>query len=151
MRRILLISLLAVVACGCTPKLLLNQTFLVSEDLKLTPSGFISLKSTGETFDLSPIRRLEPDAGERVVIGKVRGVFLATGDGFRHIWRLWPAGQDQAYYKPLDYNPGPDGFRAATLEIVGPCAVVHWDRGGIAAVAYVTSDGDVDENKCQDK
>jgi len=133
---------------GCTPTLLFNQTFLVSEDLKVTSSGYVSLKSTGETFDLSPIRAIER-GGDRVVLAKVHGTFIVTGDGFRKLWRVWPAGRDQAKYKAVEYDPGPDGIRGPAMEIAGNCVVVHWDRLGNPGTVYVTADGDADETKCK--
>lgn len=148
--RLTLACVTALALGACTPKLLFNQTFLVSEDLRVTSAGYVSLKSTGETFDISPIRLIEGGRGERVVIAKVHGSFILTGDGFHKLWRLWPVGRDAAKYKALDYDPGPDGFRGAALEIVGKCVVVHWDRGGNAATLHVTGDGDVDENKCKE-
>ena len=144
MTRHLLVLLPALaVAAGCAPKLRFNQSFLVSEELKVTRSGFVSLKSTGESFDLSPIAAQEP-AVERVVLLKVHGVYLLTGHGFRHLWRLEPAGDDQASYEPVELQPGPDGFVSPALEVSGDCALLRWEDRQV----WVNAEGEVDENAC---
>jgi hypothetical protein len=144
MHRFQLALLLAVFALGCAPKLRFNQSFLVSEELKVARGGFVSLKSTGESFDLGPITRLEPKA-ERVVVIKLHGSYLLTGDGFHHLYRLWPRGTDEAAYEPVELEPGPDGFVSPTLEISGDCALVRWEQ----RQAFVNAEGDVDANKCR--
>src|SRR5437763_695120 len=70
MTRPLAIAALALAACA--PSLTFNQTFLVPEDLKVAPNGYASLKSTGESFDLTPIKAQER-TGEHVSILKVDG------------------------------------------------------------------------------
>jgi hypothetical protein len=127
--------------------LIFNQSFLVPEDLKLAPNGYASLKSTGESFDLSPIKAREKNV-DRIQILKVHGAYLLVGDGFQHAWRLWPDSKDEMHYKPLDLPPGAKGFASATLEASGNCALLRWTRGGMPAQAYVNSDGDVDDKKC---
>ncbi|MGI5862769.1 MAG: hypothetical protein ACOX6T_12025 [Myxococcales bacterium] len=132
-------------ALGCAPKLRFNQSFLVAEELKVARSGFVSLKSTGESFDFAPIAAKEPGA-KRVVLVKLHGTYLLTGDGFRHLWRVWPAGKDEAYFEPVELDPGPDGFLSPTLEMSGECVLVRWQE----RQAYVNADGDADENACSD-
>lgn len=144
MSRIAYAALLTV-ALGCAPKLYFNHSFLVPEELKVTRSGYVSLKSTGESFDFAPIKAQEPRAGERLLLVKVHGTYLVVGDGFRHVWRMWPAGADQAKYKPVgDLDAGPEGFASPTLEVSGKCGLVRWEE----RQAFVTADGDVDEKKC---
>lgn len=136
--------LLALTACA--PTLTFNQTFLVPEELKLAQNGYASLKSTGESFDLGPIKAQEKSS-DRLSILKVHGAFILVGDGYQHAWRLWPAGKDEFHYKPLDLAPGA-AFNAPTLEASGNCALLKWQKGGAAAQAFVNSDGDVDEKAC---
>jgi hypothetical protein len=141
------VAALLVLAAGCAPKLYFNQTFLVSEELKVTRTGYVSLKSTGEVFDLSPIRNQEPGAGDRILLAKVHGTYLVVGDGFRRPWRLWPVGGDAAKFEPIDLDPGAGGFQAPTLEMSGDCALLRWqDRQ-----AFVNADGDVDEKRCPER
>ena len=141
-------SLIALVlSTACAPTLTFNQSFLVPEELKLAGNGYASLKSTGESFDLSPIKAAEK-SGDRLQILKVHGAYVLVGDGFQHAWRLWPAGKDEMHYKPLDLAPGGSGFSGATLEASGNCALLKWQKGGKPAQTFVNSDGDVDEKKC---
>ena len=142
---------LAALATACAPTLRFNQTFLAPEDLKLAKNGYASLKSTGESFDLSPIKAQEIGASDRVVVLKVHGSYILVGDGFAKAFRLWPAGRDEAHYKALDVQPGKQGFVSPTLEVSGKCALIRWQRGGAPAQAFVTSEGDVDEKKCGDE
>jgi len=141
------IALVALLASACAPSLTFNQTFLVPEDLRLASNGYASLKSTGESFDLSPIKSQEKNA-DRVQVLKIHGAYLLVGDGFQKAWRLWPDGKDEMHYKPLDLVPGTQGFASAQLEASGNCALLKWTKGGTPAQAYVTSDGDVDDKKC---
>src|SRR5436309_15987080 len=107
------LALAALVLAGCAPSLTFNQTFLVPEDVKLAPNGYASLKSTGESFDLSPIKAQEKSA-ERIQIIKVHGAYVLVGDGFQRAWRLWPDGKDEMHYQPLDLSPGAKGFASAS-------------------------------------
>ena len=137
---------------SCAPTLRFNQTWLASEELKLARNGYASLKSTGESFDLQPIKAQETGTGERIVVLKVHGSYLIVGDGFKHAWRLWSGGKDEAHYEPIDsVKPGAQGFGSPTLEVSGNCALVRWQRGGVPAQAFVTFKGDVDETKCGDE
>jgi hypothetical protein len=145
MIRLLTVALLI---SACAPSLVFNQTFLVPEDLKLAPNGYASLKSTGESLDLGPIKAQEKGA-DRVQIIKVHGAYVLVGDGFQRAWRLWPDGKDEMHYKPLDLSPGTKGgFASASLEASGNCALLRWQKGGAPAQAYVNSDGDADDKKC---
>jgi hypothetical protein len=150
MRRTVLGTLAALLFAGCAPTLFFNQSFLTAEELKLARNGYASLKSTGETFDLSPIKAQEPNAGDRVAILKMHGAYLAVGDGFTHAWRLWPGGKDEAHYKPVELNPGAKGFGSPSLEASGNCALIRWQRSGAPAQAFVTSGGDVNDKKCNE-
>jgi hypothetical protein len=137
---------------GCAPTLRFNQTWLSSEELKLARNGYVSLKSTGESIDLAPIKAQETGTGERIVILKVHGSYLIVGDSFKHAWRLWAGGKDEAHYEPVDsVKPGAQGFTSPTLEVSGNCALVRWQRGSVPAQAFVTFKGDVDEKKCGDE
>jgi hypothetical protein len=144
MRRSLLLVLIAL-AFGCAPRLRFNQSFLVSEELKVARSGFVSLKSTGESFDFAPIAAREPGA-KRVVVIKTHGNYLLTGDGFRHLWRLWPSGEDQVGFEAVSLDAGPEGFLSPTLEMSGDCVLVRWQE----RQAFVTADGDSDAHACPD-
>lgn len=150
-RTSLITSAALLATTGCAPTLRFNQTWLASEDLKLARNGYTGLKS-GESFDLQPIRARELTTSERVVILKVHGSYLVVGDGFKHAWRLWGGGKDEAHYEPIDsLKPGAQGFGSPTLEVSGNCALVHWQRAGAPAQAFVTFKGDVDEKKCGDE
>ncbi len=145
MSRISILIALAVAACA--PTLIANQSFLVSEELKLAPSGYASLKSTGESFDLGPIKSQEPKT-DRIQILKVHGSYVVVGDGFRKAWTLWPGGKDEMHYKPLKLEPGAQGFSQPALEPSGNCALLKWQKGVSPAQAYVNADGDVNEKNC---
>src|SRR3954470_23582545 len=134
-------------AIGCAPSLTFNQTFLVPEDLKVAPNGYASLKSTGESFDLTPIKTQERSA-ERVQILKVHGTYVLVGDGFQKAWRLWDGGKDEMHYKPVDLAPGAKGFAQASLELSGNCALLKWNNGGMPAQAFVAANGDVNDKNC---
>lgn len=95
-----LLALSVTCLCACAPTLFYNQTFLVSEDLKLGQNGYASLPNTGETVDLSPIKAQEKSA-DRVHYLKVHGASFVVGEGFKQVWRLWSGGIDQAHYKPV--------------------------------------------------
>ena len=141
------IATLALALAGCAPTLVANQSFLVPEELKLAPTGYASLKSTGESFDLGPIKKEEPRT-DRIQILKVHGSYLLVGDGFRRTWMLWPGSKDEMHYKPLKLEPGAQGFLGATLETSGNCALLKWQRGVTPAQAYLTADGDVNDKNC---
>ena len=79
---------LALGANACAPTLRFNQSFLTAEELKLSDKGFASLKSTGETFDLGPIRKAEGRA-DKVVLLKVHGTYFVAGEGFRFLRNPW--------------------------------------------------------------
>jgi hypothetical protein len=139
--------LVALALAACAPTLIGNQSFLVSEELKLAPSGYASLKSTGESFDLGPIKAQEPKS-DRIQILKIHGSYVLVGDGFRKAWTLWPAGKDEVHYKPLKLEPGAQGFSRPSLETSGNCALLKWQRGASPAQAYVNADGDVNDKNC---
>lgn len=141
------IAFAALALAACAPALTANQSFLVPEELKLAPNGYASLKTTGESFDLSPIKAREPRA-ERVQILKVHGTYVLVGDGFRHAWELWPGGADELHFKPLDLKPGAQGFAQPVLEASGNCALLRWQKGISPAQAYVNADGDVNDKTC---
>ena len=137
---------------GCAQTLFFNQTFLVPEDLKLSPNGYASLKSTGESFDFTPIKAQEPKAADRVTLLKVRGTYVVVGDGFRKVWKLWSGGKDKAKFEAIELGSGnTQGFRSPTLEVSGKCALLRWQKGAGTAQAFINSDGDVDEKKCGDE
>lgn len=141
------ISIVALALTACAPALIANQSFLVPEELKLAPNGYASLKSTGETFDLSPVKTQEAKT-DRIQILKVHGSYILVGDGFRHAWTLWPGGKDEMHYKPLGLEPGAKGFAGVALETSGNCALLKWQKGASPAQAYVNADGDVNEKNC---
>jgi hypothetical protein len=139
--------LIALAVAACAPTLIANQSFLVSEELKLAPSGYASLKSTGESFDLGPIKSQESKS-DRIQILKIHGSYVLVGDGFRRAWTLWPGGKDEMHYKPLKLEPGAQGFSQPSLETSGNCALLKWQKGASPAQAYVTADGDVNDKNC---
>lgn len=142
------ISMLAALAfAACAPTLISNQSFLVSEELKLAPSGYASLKSTGETFDLGPVKKQEPKT-DRIQILKIHGAYVLVGDGFRKAWAMWPGGKDEMHYKQIKLEPGAQGFSQPALEPSGNCALLKWQKGASPAQAYVNADGDVNEKNC---
>lgn len=139
-------------AAGCAPTLHFNQSFLVAEELKLSSKGYASLKSTGESFDLQPIQQQEGKV-ERVVLLKVHGSYLVVGEGFKHLWRLWAGGRDEAKFKPVDLGelqPATGGLGSPSLEPAGKCALFKWSKGATTAQVFVTADGDVDAKRCPD-
>ena len=149
-------ALFALVLCalgmGCAPTLFFNQTFLVPEDLKLSGNGYASLKSTGESFDFTPIKAQEPKAADRITLVKIRGSYIVVGEGFRKVWRLWSGGKDKAKFEAVDLGAGgPQGFQGPTLEVSGKCALLKWQKDAGNAQAFINSDGDVDEKKCGDE
>jgi hypothetical protein len=139
--------LIALALSACAPALIANQSFLVSEELKLAPNGYASLKSTGESFDLGPIKSQETKS-ERIQILKVHGSYVLVGDGFRRAWTLSPGGKDEMHYRPLKLEPGAQGFSAAQLEPSGNCALLKWQKGASPAQAYVNADGDFNDKNC---
>jgi hypothetical protein len=144
--------LAALSGTACTPTLFMNRSFLVPEELKLSPTGYASLKSTGETFDLTPLKQQEPALGDRVLVLEVHGSYVLIGEGWKHAWRIWPSGKDEAKYKPLDLKATntPDGgtFRSPTLEASGNCALLKWQQPQGPAQAFITADGDFAAQKC---
>jgi hypothetical protein len=140
-------TLAALALAACAPTLIANQSFLVPEELKLDPSGYVSLKSTGESFDLGPIKKLEPKT-DRIQILKIHGTYVLVGDSFRKVWTLWPGGKDEMHYKPTKLEPGAQGFSQPTLETSGNCALLKWQKGASPAQAYVNADGDVNDKNC---
>lgn len=153
-RTVLVTAVLAFIAAaaGCASTMTFNQSFLASEDLKIAQKGFVSLKSTGETFDFSGIRDAEPNA-KNVVILKVHGTFLVVGDAFMHVYKIWPAcGKDKAKYKAIKLEPGsPQGFRAPSLTTTGNCALLKWENDSGTRQAFIDRDGDANEIKCEDE
>lgn len=141
------ILLISLALAACAPTLTFNQSFLVPEELKVAPNGYASLKSTGESFDLGPIRAQE-NKTDRIDIIKVHGTYVLVGDGYKHAWELWPGGKDEMHYKPLKLDPGPQGFSQPALEASGNCALLKWQKGASPAQAYVNADGDVNEKNC---
>ena len=148
-----LTALTALAGAGCTPTLFMNRSFLVPEELKLSNTGYASLKSTGETFDLTPIKVQEAKATERLLVLEVHGSYIIVGDGWKRVWRVWPAGKDEAKYKAVKLESGPAGsvFQSPTLEASGKCALLKWQGKTGPAQAFITADGDVDAKKCGDE
>ena len=148
-----LLALAALGAAGCAPTLHFNQSYLVSEELKLSSKNYASLKSTGESFDLAPIAAQEGKV-ERVIVLKVHGTYLLAGEGFKHLWRLWAGGTDEAKFKPVDLGenaPAASGLTAPTLEPAGKCALLKFSKGATQTQLYVTAGGDVDAKRCSDE
>jgi hypothetical protein len=141
------IAILALALTACAPTLIANQSALVPEELKLAPNGYASLKSTGESFDLGPIKSQEGRT-DRIQILKTHGRFVLVGDGFHKAWTLWPGGKDEMHYKPLKLDPGPQGFSQPVLEASGNCALLKWQKGVSPAQAFVNADGDVNDKNC---
>lgn len=149
----LLAVFLGFAGLACAPTLHFNQSYLVAEELKLSTKGYASLKSTGESFDLGPIAQQEGKV-EKVIVIKVHGTYLLAGEGWKHLWRLWEGGNDEAHYKPIDLGdnaPSTGGFTAPTLEPAGKCALFKYSRGATQAAMFVTAGGDVDGKKCSDE
>jgi hypothetical protein len=141
---------LALGAAGCAPTLRFNQSFLTAEEIRVSDRGFASLKSTGETFDFTPLRTLEGKV-DRVILLKVHGTWFVTGEGFRHVYRLWPGGDDEAHYKPIEIEKSPvGGFSAPALEPAGKCALFSWTTGGGTEKRWLTAGGDVESKGCPD-
>lgn len=152
MNRAALVGVAAAALSGCAPTLFFNQSFLASEELKLTKDGYASLKSTGETFDLTPIKSQEAKA-DRILVIKIHGSYLVAGEGFKKVWRLWGGGgKDKAKYEAVEkLSPAaPAGFAGVSLEASGNCALFKQTKGAQAAQTFITADGDVDEKKCPD-
>ena len=139
--------LIALAVAACAPTLIFNQSFLVPEELKLAPNGYASLKSTGESFDLGPIKQQETKT-DRIQILKIHGTYVLVGDGFKKVWRLWPGGKDEMHYEPLKLEPGTQGFSQPALETSGNCALLKWQKGASPAQAYVNADGAVNDKNC---
>src|SRR6478735_3504392 len=138
-RSILALLALAALSAACAPTLHFNQSYLVAEELKLSSKNYASLKSTGESFDLAPIAAQEGKV-ERVIVLKVHGTYLLAGEGFKHLWRLWAGGKDEAKFKPVDLGenaPATGGFTAPTLEPAGKCALFKFSKGATQAQVYV--------------
>lgn len=147
-------SLAFALGMGCTPTLFMNRSHLVPEELRLNKTGYASLKSTGETFDLTPIKAQEPAMGDRVTVLEVHGTYLIVGDGFRKVWRVWPASKDEAKYKAVDLAADKAqgaSFKTPALEASGKCGLVTWQKGASQGRAFITSDGDVNEQKCPEE
>ena len=87
-------------AVGCAPTLRFNQTYLTQVELKVSDKGRAALSTTGEVFDLGPIKKAEGKA-DKVLLIKVHGTYFIAGEGFRSLWRLWQGGDDEAHYKPV--------------------------------------------------
>lgn len=136
---------------GCAPTLHANQSFLTAEDLKLSEKGFASFKSTGETMDLGPIRLLEGKV-DRVVVHKVHGTLFLVGEGFHSLYRLWPGGDDELHYKPVNLKLDPlPTFSSPALEAAGKCVLFSWkSAAGATEKRYVTAGGDFDSKGCPD-
>jgi hypothetical protein len=147
MSRNLTIVAVALAAGACAPTLNANMSFLVPEELRIAPNGYASLKSTGESFDLSPIKSQEPRT-DRVQIIKIHGNYILAADGWKRVWTLWPGGKDEMHYKPLSLAPGGTGFNQPTLETSGNCALLKWQKGASPAQAFINADGDVNEKNC---
>jgi hypothetical protein len=153
MRRFLFLTVLAacLTTAGCAPRTYINQSFLSSEDLKIGQTGLVSLKSTGETIDVSGIKAIEPDA-KGVVIIKVHGSYIITGDGFQKVWRLWPLGaKDKAAYEPVKIDPPPGQLKTPTLEKSGSCALLKWIATEGEKQLYITGCGKVSDEKACNK
>jgi hypothetical protein len=148
--RPLLAAALAAGAAGCAPSLRFNQTYLTQVEMKVSDKGFASLSTTGESFDLGPIRTLEGKA-DKVVLIKVHGTYFIAGEGFKSLWRLWQGGDDLAHYKPIEIEGAPrSGFGSPFLEVSGKCAVFSWTKGSGTEKRFVTTGGDVDTKGCPD-
>ena len=148
--RACLAASLALPAIGCAPTLRFNQTWLTQAETKISDKGYASLSTTGETFDLGPIKKAEGKA-ERVIVLKVHGTYFVAGEGFRSLWRLWSGGDDEAHYKAVEIEGAPrTGFSAPLLEVAGKCAAFTWTKGSGTEKRFVTTGGDVDTKGCPD-
>ena len=137
-------------AAGCAPTLTFNRSYLVSEEVKVAQDGYGSIKSTGETFNLGPIRALEKPV-DHVQLIETHGSWLLVGDGYQKLWRLWPAGGDSAHYEAVELVSGRRGFAGPQLSQSGNCALIKWTRDGAPAQAFVTSGGSANETRCSDE
>ena len=148
--RVLLAACVAFGAAGCAPTLRFNQTYLTQVELKVSDKGFAALSTTGEIFDLGPIKKAEGKA-DKVILIKVHGTYFIAGEGFRNLWRLWQGGDDEAHYKPVDIEGAPrTGFGSPLLETAGKCAVFTWTKGSGTEKRFITTGGDVDTKGCPD-
>ena len=147
-------SLALSLGTACTPTLFVNRSFLVPEELRLSNTGYASLKTTGETFDLNKIKAQEPGMGDRVTVLEVHGTYLVVGDGFRKVWRIWPASKDEAKFKAVDLAADKaqgSAFKSPTLEASGKCGLLSWQKGASQGRAFINADGDVNEAKCPEE
>jgi hypothetical protein len=147
MSQLLKVAVIAAAAAACAPTLTANQSFLVPEELRIAPNGYASLKSTGESFDLTPIKSQETRT-DRVEVLKVHGSIVLAAEGWKHAWILTPGGKDEMHYKPLSLALGGAAFNQPSLETSGNCALLKWQRGASPAQAYVNADGDVNDKNC---
>jgi hypothetical protein len=150
-RLALIATCIALGAAGCAPTLRFNQSFLVAEDMKISDKGYASLQSTGESFDLSPIRAAEGRV-DKVIILKVHGSFIVTGEGFKNVWRLWPAGTDEIHYAAIDDAKAAKGqaYSGVSLQPSGKCALFGFNKSGTPAQLYISAGGDIDSKRCPD-
>jgi len=133
---------------GCVPHTRFNQSYLASEELKPTKSGYVSF-NTGETLDISGILSKEKDP-KNIVLFKIHGKILLSGDGFKNVWLLSPScGKDEAGYEIVKISPSPASFKNPSMEKSGDCVILKWEEQSGAQSIYLNYKGQTNVEKCR--
>lgn len=114
---------------SCAPTLYVKQSFRGAVEVPVV-KGTVAL-NRGETFEIDPILKKEGVTPKKVVVTKLFGRYLLTGDQFRHVWLISPAGREKASYQALQIvEKGRLVSPTFTHNEGHNCVTLSWGAGG---------------------
>ncbi|MCX7959200.1 MAG: hypothetical protein N3B13_09150 [Deltaproteobacteria bacterium] len=148
-KKVILLLILGLSAC--LPKVFFNQSFSSPEKVPVSKDGYIALPS-GENFDGSLILETEKMTPKDISIIKIHGTYLVVAEGFRHLWAVFPVSGDKAKVKRISILKENETFSNVVFEVSSKtrCIIFRFSTENGQRTVFVDSDGDAEENKCDD-
>ena len=116
---------------NCLPKLYINESYRQSLTVPVV-QGMIAL-DRGETIDVQAILKKEKITPAKMIVTRVRGIYLLTAEGFQNVWFLKVVSKEQASYN-FKANPKKDKLRNPRF--------LHSESHHCAILVVETNNGD---------
>ena len=116
---------------NCLPKLYINESYRQSLTVPVI-QGMTAL-DRGETIDVQVILKKEKVNPAKMIVTRIRGIYLLTAEGFQNVWFLKVVGQEKASYQAKE-NPDHNKLRKPRF--------LHSESHHCAILVAETNNGD---------